>query len=183
MIKSSSLFRGIYATNLSALYTLYIIYHYIFHHSTTLQDSLLLESVLQSPLNSLHVLASSDIVLTASLSASKSKILGHDIVNIDGIDTGLLKSLSEGNNVWGLVELSTLDESAGPGKDGGDWVGRGLVALLVLTIVAGDGSVGGLGLEGLSVWGDEDGRHEAEGAEALGNDIGLDITIVVWRES
>lgn len=183
MIKSSSLFRGIYATNLYALYTLYIIYHYIFHLFTTLQDSLLFESVLQSPLNSLHVLASGDIVLTTSFSASKCEILGHDVVNIDGIDTGLLKSLSERNNVWGLVELSTLDESAGPGEDGGDWVGGGLVALLVLTVVAGDGSVGGLRLKGLSVWGNEDGGHKAEGAEALGNDIGLDITIVVWNRS
>lgn len=182
-MKSSSLFKGIYARNLYALYTLYIIYHYIFHHSTTLQDSLLLESVLQSPLNGLHVLAGGDIVLTASLSASKRKILGHDVVNIDGIDTGLLKSLSERNNVWGLVELSTLDESASPCKDGGNWIGGGLVALLVLTVVAGDGSVGGLGLEGLSVWSDEDGGHETEGAEALSNDIRLDISIVVWKES
>lgn len=43
----------------------------------------------------------------------------------------------------------------------------------------GEGKRTSLGLEGLSVGGDEDGGHEAERAEALGNDIGLDITVVV----
>jgi hypothetical protein len=50
----------------------------------------------------------------------------------------------------------------------------------VLTEVAGDGAVGGLGLERLAVGSDEDGGHETEGAEALGDNVGLDVTIVVW---
>jgi hypothetical protein len=39
--------------------------------------------------------------------------------------------------------------------------------------------VGGFGLEGLAVGSDEDRGHETEGAEALGNDVGLDVSIVV----
>jgi hypothetical protein len=50
---------------------------------------------------------------------------------------------------------------------------------LVLAVVAGDGAVGGFGFEGLAVGGDEDGGHEAEGAEALRDDVGLDVTVVV----
>jgi hypothetical protein len=39
--------------------------------------------------------------------------------------------------------------------------------------------VGSLRLEGLAIGGDEDGGHETERAEALGDNVGLDITIVV----
>jgi hypothetical protein len=63
--------------------------------------------------------------------------------------------------------------------DGGDGVGRGLVALLVLAEMARHGAVGGLGFEGLAVGGDEDGCHEAEGAEALSDDVRLNISVVV----
>jgi hypothetical protein len=51
---------------------------------------------------------------------------------------------------------------------------------LVLAVVARDGAVGGFGFEGLAVGGDEDGGHEAEGAEALGYDVGLDVAVVVY---
>ena len=44
--------------------------------------------------------------------------------------------------------------------------------------MSGDGTVGSLGLNG-AVGGLEDGGHETEGAVSLGNDVGLDITIVV----
>ena len=66
-----------------------------------------------------------------------------------------------------------------PGKDGGNGVGGGLVALLVFAEVAGDGAVRGFGFECLAVRGDESGGHKAEGAETLGNDVGLDVSIVV----
>jgi len=51
----------------------------------------------------------------------------------------------------------------------------------VLAVVTGDGAVGGLGLEGLAGGSDQGGGHKAEGTEALGNDIGLDITVVVLQ--
>ena len=44
-----------------------------------------------------------------------------------------------------------------------------------------DGAVRGFGLEGFAVRGDEDGGHEAEGAEALGDDVGLDVAVVVFE--
>ena len=140
---------------------------------------LLLEGALETALDGGHVLRGGDPVITAGLAAGKGEILGHDAIDIDGVNAGLLESLSEGNELRGFVELATLDETTGPGEDGGNGVGGGLVALLVLAVVAGDGTVGSLRLEGLAIGGDEDRGHETEGAEALSNDIGLDITIVV----
>ena len=45
--------------------------------------------------------------------------------------------------------------------------------------MAGDGAVGGLGLHGLAVRGQEDRGHQTQRAEALGNLVGLDVAIVV----
>lgn len=142
---------------------------------------LLLEALFQPSLNGGHVFAGSDVILAGSLAASESKILGHDTVNVDGVNAGLLQSLSEGNDFGGIVELAALDKTTGPGEYGGNGVSGGLTALLVLAIVAGDGAVGGLGLEGLAIGGDEDRGHETKGAEALRDYVGLNITIVVCQ--
>ena len=118
--------------------------------------------------------------LTVLTAASQSQILGHDAVDRRQCRCRPSQgSSAKATTLGGVVELATLDETAGPGEDGGDGVGGGLVALLVLAVVAGDGAVGGLGLEGLAVGGDEDGGHETERAEALGDDVGLDVTVVV----
>ena len=53
------------------------------------------------------------------------------------------------------------------------------MALLMLAEMARYGAVGGFGFVGFAVWGDEDGGHEAEGAEALGDDVGEDVAVVV----
>jgi hypothetical protein len=49
----------------------------------------------------------------------------------------------------------------------------------VLAVVTGDCAVGGLSLEGLAIGRDEDGGHEAEGAETLGDNVGLNISVIV----
>ncbi len=68
-----------------------------------------------------------------------------------------------------VVELGAMGEAAGPGEDRGDRVGRGLLALLVLAVVTGDGAVGGLGLDGLAVGGQQHRGHQTQRAEALGD--------------
>lgn len=128
-------------------------------------------------LHSLKILASSNILVL--LAARNRQILGHDALAVDDVDAGFLEALGEFDDFGGAVELAALGEAAGPGEDGGDGVGGGRVALLVLAVVAGHGAVGGFGFEGLAVGGDEDGGHEAEGAEALGYDVGLDVAVVV----
>ena len=49
----------------------------------------------------------------------------------------------------------------------------------MLAVVAGDGAVGGLGLEDLAVRGHQDRGHQTQRAEALGHDVGLDVAVVV----
>ena len=141
---------------------------------------LLLQASLQPPLNSIEVLVRCDPATPVLLSARKCKILGHDAIDINGVNAGLLELLGEDDELGSAIELAALGEALCPGVDGGDGVGRCLVALLVLAVVARDGAVGGLGLEGLAIGGDEDRGHEAEGAEALGDNVGLDVSIVVW---
>lgn len=133
----------------------------------------------ESALDSSHVLAGSDPRLTLLAAASKSKILGHDALLVDNVDTGALELLGELNDFRSLIEGTTLNKTTGPGEDGSNGVGRGLAALLVLAVVTGDGAVGGLRLEGLAVRSNESRGHQTEGAEALGNNIGLDVTVVV----
>lgn len=140
---------------------------------------LLLQAGLQPPLNSIEVFVRCDPAGPVLLSACKCKILSHDAVNVDGVNAGLLELLGEDDKLRGVVELTTLGETLCPCVDGGDWVGRGLVALLVLAVVASDGTVGSLGLECLAIRGDEDGGHETERAETLSDDVGLDVTVVV----
>lgn len=138
-----------------------------------------LEVGLQAALDGCHVLAGGHPRLTVLAAAGKGKVLGHDSLFIDNVDTGALKLLGKGDDVGGVVELTTLDETTSPGEDGGNRVGRCLTALLVLAVVAGDGTVCGLGLEGLTIGSDETRSHQTQGAEALSDNVGLDITVVV----
>jgi hypothetical protein len=140
---------------------------------------LLLQARLQSPLNSVEVLVCGDPAAPVLLSARERKILGHDAINVDSVDAGLLELLGENDELGGVVKLTTLGEPLRPGVDGGNGVGGGLVALLVLAVMAGDGSVRGLSLEGLAVGGNEDRGHETERAESLGDNVGLNISVVV----
>src|SRR5581483_10746570 len=80
-----------------------------------------------------------------------------------------------GRAVEGAAEL----EPAGPGKDRGDRVGRGLLALLVLAVVAGDGAVRRLGFDRLAVRRHQHRGHHAERAETLGQRVGLHVAVVI----
>lgn len=110
---------------------------------------------------------------------SEGKVLGHDFVLLDGSNGSSLDLFGVLGKVLVSVKLGTVLETTGPGKDGRNRVGRGLSSLLVDTVVAGDGTVGSLGLDGLAVRGDEHGSHQAERAVTLGDNVGLDITVVV----
>jgi hypothetical protein len=78
-----------------------------------------------------------------------------------------------------VVELGAMREAAGPGEDRGDRVGRGLLALLVLAVVARHGAVGGFGFDRLAVGRHQHRGHQAERAEALRHRVGLHVAVVV----
>jgi hypothetical protein len=54
---------------------------------------------------------------------------------------------------------------------------------LVLSIVTGYSPMSGFGFKSFTVRGDEDGGHEAKGAEALGDDVGLDVSVIIYFPS
>ena len=53
----------------------------------------------------------------------------------------------------------------------------------MLAVVTGDGSMGGLGFKRLAIRGDEHGGHEAERPEPLGDNVGLNVSIVVFHSN
>ena len=83
------------------------------------------------------------------------------------------------NEILVAVELSTVLKTSSPGEDASNWVGAGLAALLVLTVVSSDGAVRSLGLDGLAIGADEHRGHETERAVALRNHVRLHVAVVV----
>ena len=86
------------------------------------------------------------------------QVLGH-VAGLDRVDAHLLQIVGELLDVGRAVDLAAVGEAAGPGEDRGDWVGRGLLALLVLAIVPRHRAVGGLGLDRAAVRGEQDRGH------------------------
>ena len=75
------------------------------------------------------------------------------------------------------VELGAVLQASRPREDGGDGVGGGGVALLVLPVVPGDGAVRSLGLDGLAVGAHQHGGHQAQGAVALRDHVRLHVAV------
>ncbi|KAF4963750.1 hypothetical protein FSARC_8233, partial [Fusarium sarcochroum] len=67
---------------------------------------------LEAAINSVEVRVGSGIVLALRLASGKGKILGHDTVNVDSVNAGLLEALSESNDLGSVVKLATLDETS-----------------------------------------------------------------------
>jgi len=107
------------------------------------------------------------------------KVLGHDTIDIDDFNTGRLKGLAEMLEWLVAVELGTVKEAACPCEYRSNGIRRRLVALLILTVVTGDGAVCSLTFDDLAVWSDEFTGHHAQRAEALCEDVGLNVTIVI----
>ena len=80
---------------------------------------------------------------------------------------------------WRAVEFATVGQPARPGEDRGDRVGGGRLPLLVMAVVPGDRAVGRLGLDCLPIRCHQHARHQPQRAETLGDDVALDIAVVV----
>jgi len=75
-----------------------------------------------------------------------SKILGHATV-FNGFDDGSFELVTEINKLLVVVELSSMEQSSGPSKDGSNGVGGGFLALLMLSVMSGDSTVSGFGFD------------------------------------
>lgn len=107
------------------------------------------------------------------------KVLGHDTIGINDLNTGHLEGLAEMLEWLVPIELGTVKETTCPCEDRSNGVRRCLVPLLVLAVVARDGAMRSLALNDLAVWRDEFTGHHTQRTEALCKDIGLDVTVVV----
>lgn len=59
----------------------------------------------------------------------QSQILSHDIVSLDSINTGLLQIKGKLLQGTVVVQVGTVVQASGPGKDGGDRVSGCGIAL------------------------------------------------------
>ena len=126
-------------------------------------------SISNYPVLSLHVLAVN----------GQCKVLGHDSILVDDLHASLLERRAEILQGGVVVELGSVDETTGPREDGSHRVCRSFFALLPLTVVPGDSTMGSLALDGLAIRSDELTGHHSETSEALGQNVGLDVAIVV----
>lgn len=140
---------------------------------------LLLQRILQPLLDRGQVLGRGDVVGAVGLAARQREVLGHDAVDVDGVDAGLLEPLGEGDELGLPVELAPLDQAPRPREDARDRVRARLPPLLVLPVVPRHRPVRRLRLERLAVRRDQHRRHQAQGPEALRYDVGLHVAVVV----
>ena len=73
-----------------------------------------------------------------------------------------------------------MHQATSPRVDRSDGVSACLLTLLVHTIVASDSTVGSLTLDSLAVGSDQNRGHQSERSKALSNNVGLNITVVVF---
>jgi hypothetical protein len=59
---------------------------------------------------------------------ANGKILGHE-ASFDGLNADVFQSLREVSQLSVVVQLGAVSKTSGPGKDGGNRVGAGFLAL------------------------------------------------------
>src|SRR5690606_15389478 len=106
------------------------------------------------------------------------EILGH-LAAFYRVDAHLFERFGKADDIGCVVETAAIDQAARPREDRCDRVGRSGLALLVLAIVAGDGSVRRLRLYGFAVRSHQHRCHQAQRTEALRYLIGLHVAVVV----
>jgi hypothetical protein len=127
-------------------------------------------------LEGFHVVATLDR-RHRSLDADR-QIFGHE-ARLDGVDANLLQGLRESLQLGVVVEGGAVQQTASPCEDRSDGVGGGFLALLVLTVVTSDGSMGSFSFDSLAVGANQHGGHQTETSEALGDSVRLNISVVV----
>src|ERR1700722_14653934 len=136
---------------------------------------------------SVHRLLQIAVELVEELVGGEPRMIGADqdrevaghVAAVHRVDANLFERLGKFDDVGRVVERAAILQPAAPGEDRGDRVGRGLLALLVLAIVPGDGAVRRLGLDRLAIRRQQRRDHHAERAEALRQRVGLHVAIII----
>src|SRR4051794_4989932 len=93
-----------------------------------------------------------------------SEVPGH-MPGLDGFDADALERGGEVSHLRSVVEAGTIGQATGPSEDRGYRIGRGLPALLMFAVVAGDPAVGGVGLGGPALPGHQKRRPQGQRGE------------------
>uniref|UniRef100_A0A182IRC3 Uncharacterized protein n=1 Tax=Anopheles atroparvus TaxID=41427 RepID=A0A182IRC3_ANOAO len=101
------------------------------------------------------------------------------VAGLDRVDAHLFEGFGEPLQLGVVVQLGPVQQSARPGEDRRDRVGGRFLALLVLTVVPRDGTVGGFRLHRATVRAYQHRRHQSERAESLRHRVRLHVTVVV----
>jgi hypothetical protein len=110
---------------------------------------------------------------------AQSKIFGHFAL-FNSSDARSFKSMSELLKTVIAIEFATMSKATSPSKNGSNRVGARFLALLPSTPMASDCAVSSFSFHGFAVGHDKDRSHETQRAVALGDNVGLDITVVVF---
>jgi hypothetical protein len=138
---------------------------------------LLLESnidLIHEFLSDYEVLVKLDVPI---VKGEDGQVLGED-ASLYGLNYGLFESVAEKCKIFVVVELCSVLKTSCPSVDRGDWVSRGSLSLLILSVVSGDCSMSSFSFQYV-VGVKKDRGHESEGTKSLSDNIGLYITIVV----
>src|SRR5438477_12198233 len=70
--------------------------------------------------------------------ADQDRKIARHFSALDRIDADPFEGFGKANDIGGVVERAAIPQAARPGKYGGDRIGRGLLTLLMLTVMPGD---------------------------------------------
>jgi hypothetical protein len=141
---------------------------------------LVTEFLLEVFSNSLDEIFSVQVSISGDVVASDDqdgKILSHG-TTFDGVDNDGFQRVTEVFKFLVVIQLSSVEETSSPSKDGGNRVGGGFLTLLVSSEMTSDGTVSSFSFQS-TIGGKEDRGHQTERSVTLSNAIRLDITIVV----
>ena len=105
------------------------------------------------------------------------EVLRNDTL-VESVEASSLKSVSVAHEFGQVIHLATFAQSTAPCEDGSHRVGRCLLALQILVVVACNGAVSSLVLV-LAVRRNEHRSHHCQRAECCGNHVGHNVAVVV----
>lgn len=137
--------------------------------------------LLESDIDLIHEFLSDNEVFVKfdipSVEGEDSQVLGED-ASLDCLNDRFFEGVAEKSKMFVVVELCSVLETSSPGVDRSNWVGRGGLSLLPLSIVSSNSSVSSLSFQNV-IRVKKNGCHKSERTKTLSNNIRLYITIVV----
>jgi len=111
----------------------------------------------------------------------EGEVLRHDPIHVDDLHARPFQRAHKLLQLPVPVQVPAVQQPPRPRKDRRDRVRRRLAALLILAVVPRDGPMRRFALDGAAVWRYELRCHHPERPEALREDVGLHVSVVILR--